>query len=185
MTQTTTRISSQLRYKNVASYFKKSGLEVSVERADNDSFFITNSFALVRVPQHPDIPYTFFDAKWKRALFSSGKGPATETTRPDQQQGWDHFMRSEYHPLTLTHELHEVPGSSKSGTFYRKFIYEDKQLVQRASYFDKRMMDMLSPDLDELEGFGFEQCGHIGPMRVSAVNGYIAIVMPGHNIASR
>jgi hypothetical protein len=37
---------------------------------------------------------------------------------------------------------------------------------------------MLSPDLDELEGFLFETAGRDKPVRVAARYGYIAVMMP-------
>lgn len=184
MAQAAVRVTSRLNNKRVTAYFKRGGLDVHVERTEN-GLFIANGFCSVRVEQHPDIPYTLFDEAWKRATFSCGKAPAVESNYPNQQAFWDRHQGAEYHPLTLTHDLHEVPGDKKGGTLWRKFTFEDTQLVQRTSYFNKQILDMFSPDLDELEGFLFEQIGHNGPMRVSAVNGHVAIVMPGHNIERR
>jgi hypothetical protein len=182
---TVIRVNSQLNYKRIAAYFKRCGVEVHAERRENGDFFLANGFCMVWVPQHPDLPYTFFDETWKRATFSDGKGPATENYRPDQGQYWTRHESAEYHPLTLTHQLHEVPGDKKGGELWRKFTFEDTQLVGRESYFNKQIMDMFSPDLDELQRFYFEQIGHHGPMRVSASCGHVAIVMPGNNIANR
>lgn len=178
---------AQLNFKRVASYFKRAGLTVYIERLDNGEFLLTDRLTMVRVSMaHPDLaPYTDFDSAWKRASFMDSKSAAMEAQNPDQQQFWNQLERSEWHPLTLTHDLHEVPSSKKGGILWRKFTFEDTQLVQRQSYFNKTILDMFSSDLDELAEFSFEQIGHYGPMRVSASFGPIAIVMPGHNIESK
>lgn len=184
---TATTVSSRLNYKRIATYFKKCGLTVYVERVENGEFLISDKLVMVKVlPDHEIALWTDFHDECKRVQFAAGKAPAMASSGPDMQQFWNERMAAEYHPLTLTRELREVPGGDKGkpGALWRKFTFEDKQLVQRNSWFNKQILDMFSPDLDELEGFQFEQVG-TGPMRIAAVYGYVAIVMPGYNIEPR
>lgn len=183
-----TVLRGRLNYKRVASYFKKSGLTVHVERLSDGEYLLSDKLVMVKCLPGSDISlYTGFSAEWAGAYFECGKGPAV---RPDETyiaRFWDNRMVEEWHPLTLTRELREVPDSvtGKPGGLWRKFTFQDTQLVERASYFNKSMIDMISPDLFELEDFQFEQIGHSGPMRVAGVYGPIALVMPGRNIEGR
>lgn len=177
---TATILRGRLNYKRVATYFKHSGLTMDVERTSDGEYLLTDRLVMVKaLPDHEIALYTGFPDEWVHARFESGKGPAIQSDGPGTAEWWMNTMASEWHPLTLTRELRETPGSTKGkpGTFWRKFVREDC-----ATYFNKAMLDLISPDLDELEDFLFEQATSGGPMRVSGVYGPIALVMPGRNV---
>lgn len=183
MTATTLR--GRLNYKRVAQYFKRSGLTIYVERLPDGEYLLSDKLAMVKcLPGSEMSLYTGFPDEWVGARFDCGKGPAVQPTETHIARFWENRMAEEWHPLTLTRELREVPDSvkCKPGVLWRKFTFQDTQLVERASYFNKSMIDMISPDLFELEDFQFEQIGHSGPMRIAGVYGPIALVMPGRDI---
>lgn len=185
---TATVLRGRLNYKRVAQYFRRSGLTVYVERLPDGEYLLSDKLVMVKcLPSQEISLYTGFPDEWAGARFDCGKGPAIQPDETYIARFWDNRMAEEWHPLTLTRELREVPDSTsgKPGGLWRKFTFEDAQLVERVSYFNKSMLDMFSPDLDELEEYQFEQVGHNGPMRVAGVYGYIALVMPGRNIENR
>lgn len=177
----------KLTYKRVAKYFKHDGLEIYVERLATGELLLSDKLVMVRVVcASADLaPYTDFNSDCKQVRFEGGKAPAMDAQVPSMHKFWDGVMDNEWHPLTLTRDLRETPGDPKGGVLWRKFTFKDTQQVERHSWFNKRAMDLFSPDLDELEKFQFEQVGHTGPMRVLATYGPCALVMPGHNIESK
>lgn len=173
----TTRITGELSIKRVGAYFKQSHKEhpIRVERRDDGSFFLADGLVAVAVPQHPDLfPFTHIDATWERATFYPKEMHASEGG-PDIVSLWDTLTQdTTLATLTLTHYLWEIPGArNKSGALFRKFTQGERDL-----YIKRTLCDLLSPDLDELEGFCFEQAGKDKPVRVAARNGFVAILMP-------
>ena len=143
-----TILRGRLDYKRVASYFKRGGLTVLVERIADGEYLLTDKLVMVKCLLDREISlYTDFDQSWECAFFEAGKTPALKGGAPGQQTFWDHTMAAEYHPVVLTHDLHETPGEDrgKQGTMWRKFTHEDAGVVQSA-YFNKRILDMISPE---------------------------------------
>ncbi len=181
---TNVNVASKLVYKWVASYFMKQD-ETRVTRLDAD-FLIANGNCMVKGPNHPDLfAFEVFPQEWQRATYKGKAAP--EAGGPDAAALWTRFEGLPVvQPLTLTDELIEWPGSrNKPGTFYRRFRYDDTRFILGdARYFgtvflDKKFCDMLNPDLDGLQGFLFELLdGYGGVVRVSAVYGHIAYIMP-------
>ncbi len=176
-----TGLRGRLNYKRVASYFKRSGLTVRVERTGDGEYLLSDKLVLVKaLPDHEIKLYTNYPDEWASAHFDSGKGPALQSGKAIMAQYWQDAMALNWHSLTVTRELRETPGEKgKPGTLWRKFTFEDGQ---RASWFNKVFLDLISPDLDELDDFLFEQSEQNGPMRVAGVYGPIALVMPGRNV---
>lgn len=181
----TTTLRGRINYKRVAQYFKRCGTTIHVEHVGDGEYLLSDRLVMVKVlPDHEIALYTSFPDEWEAARFEDGKGPALEAGVTGVARFWENTMALDWHPLKLTRDLREIPGAGKGkpGTLWRKFTFEDAQLVQRASYFNKVMLDMISPDLDELDDFRFEQVGQSGPMRIAGVYGWFAMVMPGRNI---
>jgi hypothetical protein len=177
----TQHITGELLPKRVAAYMKQSHKEntIRVQRREDGSFFIADGYAAVNVPQHPDLfPYTFFPAEWERATFAAKEMTPTKGG-PDIESLWARCLADEMQSLTLTHYLYEIAGArNRPGHFYRKLAtYELTQEISE-TLLKKQMCDLLSPDIDELEGFLFEQESKDKPVRVAARNGYVAILMP-------
>jgi hypothetical protein len=172
-------ITGQLSTKRVAQYMKQRHKEIRlyVERCDDGTFFLADSFLIVKVSQSNDLfPYTFYEKEWPRATFYEKEMTATEGGA-NCSALWQREAANEFKPLLLTDELKEVPSvKGRPGTFYRKLDWND--LLFKPVYLDKKFTDMFSPDLDELEGFLFEGRDNNLPVRISAVNGIVAYVMP-------
>ncbi len=186
MTLVTQHISSQLNLKFVTAYFKAMHKErdIRVQRREDGSLYISDGMLAVNVPVSPDLfPFTVFADNWQRSTFHS-QNKIAEEGGPDIEV----FFRSwgktnENYVLTLTPFLLEIPGATnKPGTLSRKLAVYNLQEEVWAIYIPKRMMDMLNPDLDALKGFLFETSGHERPVRVSAINGIVAYLMPKQNI---
>lgn len=172
------RITSQLVYKRIAAYLKKKD-RVTAERLEDGTFLLSDGLLMVHVPSHPDLfPYVHFSAEWERATFR-GKSPLPTEGAPDGLQLWTRLQSEEViAPLVLTHYLYECAGARNApGILYRKlFFLQDEQ--EHITWIDKRMTDLLSPDVDELEGFLYESTSYRDTVRVSAVNGIAAYLMP-------
>lgn len=168
------QITGSLDDEAVVNHFKKQS-PVHISRTEHD-YLLTDKICVVRVPNYTSLAPFALDPTWQRATFISSKEVPTEAG-PDLEAKWKAWEALEVEgQLALTHELLEVPGSvkGKPGIFYRKFA-----LGPETYLYDKRVLDMLSPDLDELEGFLFEQMkNERGLMRVSAKYGHVAFVMP-------
>lgn len=183
-TAATTHITSGLSIKRVAAYFKQSHKEnaILVERRADGSFFLSDRVTVIAVSFYhiSDLfPFTFFDANWQRATFPT-KVMVADEGGPDITALWEREIAGEKEALTLTHYLWELPGArNKPGTLHRKFAtYDEQEEEQREIFVKKSICDLLSPDLDELEGFLFEQAGTAQPVRVAAKYGYVGILMP-------
>lgn len=151
-------MTSTLTYKWIASYFKRCGVTIRVNRLEDGTYLIANSWLMVHVPMHPDL-----------AQFLDGVEGGTDVARV-----WNQYEHLEVtHQLTVTRDLYEVPGERKKpGTFYRKLVDG-----QYSTHLDKKFCDMFSPDLGELEGFLFEEIVG-GFVRVSAINGHVGYLAP-------
>lgn len=175
---TTTQITSALNTKQIAHYFQKCGRIVYAERIDeNGEFLLSDKFILVRVLASDLFgPLTSFDPTWQRAVLSPGE-TIHEGSPADNMIGyWQRHLDAERQPLTLTHDLLEVPGTrGKRGTLYRKLVFGNDQ---GTVYIDRGLLDVLSIDLDDLESFGFEGTGCDDPICVAARYGYVAIIKP-------
>ena len=172
---TTSSPKGTLEPKRVTSYIKRAG-KVHMQRTSDD-YLIANGFCCVRVPNHTDLaPFLVPDDRMLVAFLNGKEDPVSLMPHflEDHWKQWQE-LDVEY-VLKLTHELWEDPGSAKGkpGLFYRKLLVGNTSV-----YYDKRFLDMLSPDLDELkEDFLFEQlngCNRM--MRVSAKDGPIAYIM--------
>jgi hypothetical protein len=188
MTLVTQHITGQLNLKFVAAYFKAMHKErdIRVQRREDGSLYISDGMLAVNVPMSSDLfPFTVFADNWQRATFPHQVTIAQEGG-PDIQSlfsSWGNTVNN--HVLTITPFLLEIPGATnKSGTFSRKLTAYKLMQEDFSTYIPKRMMDMLNPDLDTLKGFLFETSGHERPVRVSAVNGIVAYLMPKCNIAN-
>jgi hypothetical protein len=185
MTLVTQHITSQLNLKFIAAYFKWAHKErdIRVQRREDGSLYISDGMLAVNVPMSPDLfPFTAF-VGWQRATFPHQVMIAQEGGEDIQQffTSWGNTVNN--HVLTITPFLLEIPGATnKSGTLSRKLAVYNLQEEAWTVYIEKRMMDMLNPDLDGLKVFLFETSGHERPIRVSAVNGIVAYLMPKCNI---
>lgn len=177
---THTQITGKLMPKWIASYFKRSGMDVQVslyKHADgSESLLLKNSFVLIHAPRNSEmLPYSI--SEWEHSTFPGGKGEAQESNE-DISSFWYRFATKEY-PIRLevTQQLHETPGSDrkKPGTFFRRFRRPDGQFT----YLQKAFCDFLSPDLSDLSGFLFEQeNGPLTVVRVSSAHGYVGYLSP-------
>jgi hypothetical protein len=181
--ETTTRnITGVLNPKRVGAYMKQShkqGNSIRVQRREDGSFLIADGFVAVHVPPSPDLfPYTYFEASWERATFEHGNNLPSEGG-PDIESMWQSWTSEDTLTLTLTHYLYEIAGDrNKPGHLYRKFAWYNLTAEVGETCVKKQICDMLSPDLGELEGFLFETTGKDHPVRVAAVYGYVAVMMP-------
>jgi hypothetical protein len=181
-TETTRNITGVLNPKRVGAYMKQSHKQensIRVQRREDGSFLIADGFVAVHVPPSPDLfPYTYFEASWERATFEHGNNLPTEGG-PDIESMWQSWTKEEMKTLTLTQYLWELPGDrNKPGHLYRKFTWYNLTAETGETYLKKQICDMLSPDLDELKGFQFETKDKEKPVRVAAVYGYVAVMMP-------
>ncbi len=180
----TQQVTSELSIKRVAAYFKQSHKDtaISVQRVE-DEFLISDRFIAVKVPAHPDLfPYVHFEASWERASFAAKEMVSTEGG-PDIARLWDiHCEDDIKQTLTMTHYLFEIAGvRNKSGKLHRKLTLSELNVQTRETLIDKKFCDLLSPDIDECEGFLFEQGEKDTPVLVSARNGRVALFMPMAN----
>jgi hypothetical protein len=186
VTLVTQHITSQLNLKFIAAYFKWAHKErdIRVQRREDGSLYISDGMLAVNVPVHSDLyPWTSASVNWQRVTFPHQVTEAQEGGLDIQQffTTWGNTVNN--HVLTITPFLLEIPGATnKSGTLSRKLAVYNLQEEAWTVYIEKRMMDMLNPDLDGLKGFLFETSGHERPIRVSAVNGIVAYLMPKQNI---
>lgn len=174
-------ITGVLNPKRVGAYMKQShkqGNRIRVQRREDGSFLIADGYVAVHVPPSPDLlPYTSFDPTWERATFDEGMVP-TEGG-PDIESMWKAWTSEDMLTLTLTQYLWELPGDrNKPGHLYRKFAWYNLMAEVGETYISKKLCDMLSPDLDELQGFQFETKDKNKPVRVAAIYGYVAVMMP-------
>jgi hypothetical protein len=176
---TTKRDLAVLSEKRVLAYFKKPvGTSVSVVRTESD-YLLTDKNLLVRVPASTNLGTLAFDEGWQQATWPSLKEPAVEAG-PDLESKWKEWEAAPalFEP-ELTHQFLEIPvaGHHHPGLLYRKFV-----AVGRGPwYYDKRFLDLFSPDVMDLEDFLFEHLDRVTPdglMRVSARYGPVAYLMP-------
>ena len=167
-------LTAQLNNKFIANYFKKTTTRVHAQRTEHYQL-LTDSVVCVRVSHYTNVAPSDFPQIWKMAIWPSPKEAPVEAG-PDLEAKWKFWDALEVeHVLMLTHQLLEVPSSTKGkpGLLFRKFLAGDTPV-----YLDKRVMDMLSPDLDELKDFRFEQLnGDRGVVRVT-VRYNVVYVMP-------
>ncbi len=164
------------------AYFKQSHKDtaISVQRVE-DGFLISDRFIAVKVPAHPDLfPYVHFDASWERATFATKEMVSTEGGA-DIARLWErHCEDDTKQALTMTHYLFEIARArNQPGKLHRKLTTLEEVGVETwETLIDKKFCDLLSPDIDECEGFLFEQKEKDMPVLVSARNGRVALFMP-------
>lgn len=172
-------------FTHLPTFLKREGNTVHVERYEQ-GFLLSTSYHVFHV-FHVDVPvfaelvapYTSFPAEWKCANFPDGKEPATEGG-PRAARIWKEWSEAtNLCHLSLTRDLREVPHArNKPGTLWRKFLHGNETI-----WIAKNLCDVFSPDVDELEGFTWQQQKPGMPIRVSHPDyGPLALCMQGNNI---
>jgi hypothetical protein len=140
---------------------------------------MTDNFLAVKVCMCSELSqwlhYTGEGDRW--GFYAKDFVPAEGGT--DITYAWNQFEGKDLQKLTVSHFLLEIGTSKgKPGKLYRKLAsYKEGQESLRVM-LDKSYTDMLTPDIDELEGFQFETQGKGKPVRVASRSGYCAVIMP-------
>ena len=176
------RYHATLSPKHVCAGLKKLKTDIVVNRyQDEYQFLLSTQYMVVKVLRHPDLfPFVDFNGEWDRATFHGGNGPAVQGGM-ETVELWEQYGGYEGKPLCLTDEKKEIPDGprGKPGTEYRKFVYEDELGIQRVAFYARKYLDVLSPDLSELQEFTFFHVeGTPRVMRVMCNDGIVAYIMP-------